>query len=299
LTVRVEQVEFHEFTGHVRFTGVIVEGPFDLGRHHTLDVAEGDDLTVDKESWTAGDEMLLQEGLSARSDPSLVIACVDWGESSVVRVRGRSVEPVADINRTISGKRFKGGQGEKDRRQYVDELVRVLVPEVAKAATLVVAGPGFLKEELARALTEREPSAKGKLRVFPTSESGRVGIDELLRSGRASEALSESAAATEAASVEGLVRALAGGRRAAVGPREVHEAIEAGAVETLLVSEGVLRTPNVVPILDIARAQRTPVLIVRRDGDAGRRLHGLGDVGALLRYDWSPAAGRGRRSADP
>src|SRR2546430_13974921 len=39
LTVRVESVEFQAFADRLRITGVIVEGPQDLGRHHTLNVA--------------------------------------------------------------------------------------------------------------------------------------------------------------------------------------------------------------------------------------------------------------------
>src|SRR6266571_2615038 len=36
LTIRVEGVEFQAFSDRLRITGVIVEGPQDLGRHHTL-----------------------------------------------------------------------------------------------------------------------------------------------------------------------------------------------------------------------------------------------------------------------
>src|SRR5439155_1319760 len=39
LTIRVESVEFQAFSDRLRITGVIVEGPQDLGRHHTLNVA--------------------------------------------------------------------------------------------------------------------------------------------------------------------------------------------------------------------------------------------------------------------
>ena len=48
LTVRVEGVEFQAFSDRLRITGVIVEGPQDLGRHHTLNVAPEDVLSVIK-----------------------------------------------------------------------------------------------------------------------------------------------------------------------------------------------------------------------------------------------------------
>lgn len=286
LVVRAEQVEFHGFSKHVRVTGPIVEGPFDIGRHHTLDLAEGDDVTVGKPTLSAGERAILDEGLAGRGEPTLVLAAVDWGDSSLVRLRGRALEPVADLRRTIAGKRYPGGQGEKDRVAYVDELLTALEREAKEASALVLAGPGFLKEQLYRRLLEDAPELARRTRVYPTSESGRVGVDELLRSGRASEALRGSVAAEEAEVVERLVKSLAGGVRAAVGKSEVAEAIDAGAVETLLVSETLLADEALAPALERAREGRVRVLVVREDVDAGKRLTALGGVAALLRYDW-------------
>jgi protein pelota len=287
LAVRAEQVEFHGFSKHVRITGPIVEGPFDIGRHHTLDLGEGDDVTVVKPKPSAADRTLLDEGLKGTDDPTIVIAAVDWGDSSIVRVRGRSIEPVADVRRTIAGKRYAGGQGEKDRAAYVEELLTLLRREGAAATALLVVGPGFLKEQLQKRIAEGEPELKKKLRVYATAESGRVGVDELLRSGKATEALRGSVAAEESEVVERLVRSLAAGSRTAVGAAEVAEAVDSGAVETLLVSESLLVDPTLAPALDRARAGRVKIFVVRDDGEAGHRLAALGKVAAILRYDWT------------
>jgi protein pelota len=291
LVVVAEQVEFHGFTKHVRVTGPIVEGPFDIGRHHTLDVDVGEVVAVRKGAWTAGDRALLEEGLAGAGEPTVLVATVDWGEATIVRLRGRSVETVADVRRTLAGKREGSGQAEKDRRSYLEELVGVLVPALAEATTVVVAGPGFLKEQLGAALSEAAPAQRTKIHIVATAESGRVGLDELLRSGKAAEALRGSVAAEEADLVERLVTAL-GGARAAVGPAEVAEAVGAGAAETLLVSESRLAEPETQGTLEASKGARARVFVVRDDGDAGKRLHGLGGIGALLRYDWTPSTGR-------
>jgi protein pelota len=287
LIVRTEQVEFHGFSKHVRVTGPIVEGPFDMGRHHTLDLTEGDEVAVTKPSWTAGDRTILEEGLERKGDATILIAAVDWGDSSLVRLRGRSVEPVLDLRRTIAGKRYEGGQAEKDRGSYIAELVALLRREGAAANALVIAGPGFLKEELAHRLSEEDPTLARKMKVYPTAESGRVGVDELLKSGRATEVLRGSVAAEEAEVVERLVRSLAGGTRAAVGAVEVAEAVEAGAAETILLSESLLPEPALAATLDRAREARVRLFVVRDEGEAGHKLTALGKIGALLRYDWT------------
>jgi len=289
LAVRAEQVEFHGFSKHVRITGPIVEGPFDIGRHHTLDLDVGDEVVVTKEHPTAADRTILDEGLKGTDDPTVVIAAVDWGDSSLVRVRGRSIEPIADVRRTIAGKQYEGGQGEKDRTAYVVELLGLLRREGASATAVLVVGPGFLKEQLHERISAEDPELKRKVKVYSTSESGRVGVDELLKSGKATEALRGSVAAEEAEAVERLVRAMAGGTRAAVGVDEVREAVDAGAVETLLVSESLLVDPALAPTLDLARSSRVKIFVVRDEGEAGRRLTALGRAAALLRYDWVSA----------
>ncbi len=293
LVVRAEQVEFHGFSRHVRVTGPIAEGPFDLGRHHTLELDEGDELTVQKDEFTPSDRALVEEGIHHRGDQRILVAAVDWGDSAIVRVRDRAIEPVAEVNRTVSGKRYREGTGAKDRAQYVEELVGILRRELPGAQAVVIVGPGFLKEELSRTLLERDPAARGKVRVYPTAESGAVGLQELFRSGRATEVLSESVAAQEADLVERLVTALGGGRRAAVGVAEVEEALGLGAVETLVVHEELLRDPRVGPILEEARRGRGRVFVVRGEGEAGRRLAALGKIGALLRFDFAPSRPRG------
>jgi protein pelota len=290
LAVRAEQVEFHGFSKHVRITGPIVEGPFDIGRHHTLDLGDGDDVAVAKPKPSAADRTILDEGLKGADDPTIVIAAVDWGDSSIVRVRGRAIEPIADVRRTIAGKRYEGGQGDKDRSAYVEELLALLRREGAAATALLVVGPGFLKEDLQKRILAEDPELKKKLKVYSTAESGRVGVDELLRSGKATEALRGSVAAEESAIVERLVRTLAGGSRTAVGPAEVAEAVDAGAVETLLLSESLLADMALAGTLDRARAARVRIFVVRDDGEAGHRLAALGRVAAILRYDWTTSA---------
>jgi protein pelota len=287
LTVRAEQVEFHGFSKHVRITGPIVEGPFDIGRHHTLDLGEGDEVAVVKPELTVAERTILDEGLSRKGDPAILVAAVDWGDSSIVRLRGRAVEPVADLRRTIAGKRFEPGQGAKDRVAYLDEVRGVIEREGAEATAIVIAGPGFLKEELSRQIAERLPPLAKKIRVYPTAESGRVGVDELLRSGRATEVLRGSVAAEEAEVVERLVQALATGTRAAVGPDEVDEAVEAGAAETILVGEEKVPDPRIASILEKSPSSRARLFVVRSDGESGKRLAGLGGIGAILRYDWT------------
>ncbi len=288
LTVRVEAVEFHEFTGHVRVMGPIVEGPFDIGRHHTLDLEEGSEVALTKDELTASDRTILDEGKRAVDEPQVLIVCADWSDSAVVRVRGRSFSVVDERSRVGGGKydRVRSSSREKDRESFLEEVLAVLQPELARSQAVVVSGPGFFKEELAKRIASLSPPPKGRVAIFPTAEAGLSGVHELLRSGKAEEVLASSMAAREAVEVERLVHALGKEGGAALGAHELKGAIEAGAVETLLILDGKLRDPTSAALLTAARDAKTALLVVRGDGAAGKQLAGLGGVGAVLRYPW-------------
>ncbi|MCW6167595.1 MAG: hypothetical protein LVQ64_04005 [Thermoplasmatales archaeon] len=289
LVVATDSVEFHGFSQHVRVSGPIVDGPFDLGRHHTLDIGLGDEVAWFKPELSGADRSLLEEGLQHRGDPEILIASVDWGESSLLRVRGRAVEPIVDLRRTLAGKQFGATQASKDRETYLTELVALVRRSAREASVVAIAGPGFLKEELSRRLIEEDPPLKSKIRVYATAESGRSGADELLRSGRAADALRGTVAAEEATLVEALIKGLASRVRAAVGAEEVGEAVDAGAVETLLVGESHLADPNVSKVLDRARSGRARIFVVRDTEGPGTQLRSFGGIAAILRYDWTSA----------
>jgi protein pelota len=284
LTIRVEQVEFHEFTGHLRVTGPIVEGPFDIGRHHTLDLEAGGDISLTKEEVTGSDWALIDEGKRSRDEPTLIIACVDWSEGAMVRVHGRSLEVVLEVSRRGTGKFVHSPKGkrEKEDEDYLSGFVAAIERDGVTAKGIIIAGPGFCKEELAgRLVSSKKVPAPT---VVSAGEAGLPGVQELLRSGRAESALKGYLAVEEAAEVEKLMGALGKEGLGAVGAKEVSRAVNMGAVETLLVLDTRLHEADISRIIDDAKGGGGHLLLVRHDGEPGRRLAGLGGIAATLRY---------------
>jgi len=79
LDIEVEKVEFHEFTDRLRILGVIVEGPQDLGSYHTLNLTDGDQLTIIKEEWKDHELNRLKEAVEHSQKP--VITFVGWNRT--------------------------------------------------------------------------------------------------------------------------------------------------------------------------------------------------------------------------
>ena len=104
LGIRVEATEFHDFTDRMRIAGTIVEGPQDLGRHHTLNVGVGDDLTVAKE-WRPMQLRRIEEAVAAAQQPQVTFVSIDDEEAFVAQLRQYGVREVATGELTVSYRR--------------------------------------------------------------------------------------------------------------------------------------------------------------------------------------------------
>ncbi|MGI0148596.1 MAG: mRNA surveillance protein pelota, partial [Thermoplasmata archaeon] len=84
--------------------------------------------------------------------------------------------------------------------------------------------------------------------------------------------------------VEKLLEGIATNRPVAYGPAEVGEAADAGAIETLLVSDAVVRDPGIEDLMRAVESSRGTVVLVSRHHEAGQKLEALGGIAALLRF---------------
>src|SRR5207245_1612108 len=216
LTIRVESVEFQAFSDRLRITGVIVEGPQDLGRHHTLNVAVDDVLSVIK-TWRSHELRRIDEAVAAAQKPLVAFLSLDDEEALVAQLRQYGVHELATIHAPGHGKMFPSGDA---RSVFFDDILT-------------------------------------KLRMTPIGEA-------LL--------------------VERRLEAMATDKPCAYGPAEVGEAVDAGAVETLLVSDAVVRDPGVEEMMRAAESARGTVVLISRHHEAGQKLEALGGIAALLRF---------------
>ena len=279
LTIRVESVEFQAFSDRLRITGVIVEGPQDLGRHHTLNVAVDDVLSVIKK-WQAHELRRIEEAVAAAQKPQVTFLSLDDEEALLAHLRQYGVRELATIRAPGHGKMFPSGDA---RSVYFDEiLTKLRVTEIGEA--LVLVGPGFTRDAFLEYLKAREPTLASKVHTHGTAQSGMQGIQEALKAGVGAKVFGDSRVGYETRLVETLLESIATNRPCAYGPAEVAEAVEAGAVETLLVSDAVVRNPGIEDLMRSAESARGAVVLVSRHHEAGQKLEALGGIAALLRF---------------
>lgn len=280
LGLRVEKVEFHESDDRLRILGKIESGPQDIGEHHTLMISPGDDITVLKPVWRSHHFDRIKRAVAAAEKPSLVFVSIEDTEAVVAAAREYGIKEHATITRNPGGKMYEAKSNEPE---YLDEVVDKL-RSVYKDEPLLVLGPGFLKEALAKRIREKMPEASPSLSVHSTGQAGMAGIHELMKRGVAGKLLDDTRVAHETHLVEELFTEIAKGGMFAYGEASVANAVAAGAVRILMVLDTKIRSSSVEKLLRTVEEARGEFAIVSSMHEAGRRLESLGGVGALLRY---------------
>jgi len=276
--INVEKVEFHKFANRLRISGIIVAGVEGSG-HHTINIPAGKELSIIKK-WK--DEQLERiryaEELSKK--PEVVILTIEEGEAITGVLRHWGVEEISDIRRSY-------GKESSQRMEFFTEVISLL--ETLDFRYLVIAGPGFAKEDFAKSLKEKSPEIAEKFLIVDTSTIGTRGFIEVLKRGTLNRIVGEIRIAKEAEYMDKLLEGIATGSKVAYGIEEVKKAFNYGAIDILLVADEFLRNEreewdidNFMKDIENSSGQ---VVIMSTEFEPGKRLHALGGIAALLRFD--------------
>ena len=149
-----------------------------------------------------------------------------------------------------------------------------------------MAGPGFGKENLMKFIKQKDPGLAKKIVLEHCTYAERTGINELLKKGVVSKVAAEERAESELVLMDKFSAEL---RKesglVAYGKEEVRAAVEASAVETLLVLDELLRNDKKAEeIIEEAEKRKVKLVVFSHESDGGRELAGFGGLAALLRF---------------
>lgn len=280
LGIRVRKVEFHETEDVLRVLGVIEQGPQDLGEHHTLSIGPGEAINIIKPDWKAQHFDRIKRAVASSERPTIVLVAIEDTEAVIAAVREYGIKEHATITRNPQGKMYDSKPNEDEFVDAVVEKLKLLL----KGEPLIILGPGFLKEALAKRLREKAPDLSGAISVQHTGQAGMAGIHELMKQGIGGKLLEDTRVARETRLMEQLFSEISKGGMFAYGDRQVIEAAESGAVSTLLVLDTKIRTPEAERLLGMVEESKGEFVVVSSMHEAGKRLESLGGVAAILRY---------------
>lgn len=286
LGVRAASIEWHDFDDHLRVLGPIETGQQDHGRHHTLILrADGSDVHIQKRGpLSAWHLQQVADAVAATQVPQVVLLALDDSEAQFALLKSYGIQLLGSLPAGALGKRFAGAEAAKVA--FYDEALKSLQtfrPDV-KTPCLIV-GPGWWREEFLEHVRCKAPHAATGLATEGTAHGGRTGIHEAVRNGLVDRVSRDHRVGREARLVEDVMARIAkDDGTVAYGPQEVAKAVRAGAVQTLLASDALVRGGEQEDLLRAADAARAEVVIVASGHEAGQRLHRLGGLAALLRY---------------
>jgi protein pelota len=282
LGISVEDVEFHEFSDRLRVHGVIKEGPQDIGSYHTLNLEEGDRISLIKEEWKRHFLIRLEEAVAATKQPLVIFLTLDYDEAYFAYLRQSGVQETAHIVTEGSGKRYK--RNPEAKKNFYSEILQKLVGMVKGPTPIVILGPGFAKEEFFEIGRDKEPEIFSHAVVQGTGQVGLPGVHEALKEGLAPRILKDTRVGYETSLVEELLAEISKDGNYAYGQKEVENAVSAGAADKLLVSDRLVREKKVDRLLKLAQDKRSEIAIINAQTDCGKKLESLGGIGAILRY---------------
>ena len=268
LKVDVESTSYDKSMNKLRVKGKIVEARDDelLGNYHTIEVSVGKEIEIEKEF--TKEDLVRFEKAKVRQ-PRILVVGIDYTKAIVTLIDDR-VERVAEIRNPHSL---------KDERQaeFYGQVVASVKELVKGCDGLVVAGPGFAKEEVAKKLKEYKP-------LIQFASYPDVAATELLKKGILQRFMKESRVSKETLMVEKFFEELAKGGRVCYGYEEVKNACKLGAIQTLLVSEDLIRRKEVEKLAKEVEEHGGKVEIIANDHEAGEKLVRMGGLAAFLRF---------------
>ena len=287
LGLDIESISFHLFTGKLRLTGVITRGPEDLiplGSHHTLEVKLNTPLKIVKQRWPKWAINRLNQAIAASKKLSAIIVVLEDDTATLGLMRQFGIEYYGPIKGHVSGKRIMDKNRQKNIIQFYEKVIESIV-KFDSIQNIIIAGPGFVKNDFFDYLKDKHSNLAKMSIVEPTGSGGRNGISEVLKKGTVEKLTSENRVAQEMGAINKLLTEIGkNSSKIAYGVKETQNAINLGAVEQLLILDTKVAGENMGEAMDMVENMKGDVMVISSEHEGGKQLESLGGMAAILRY---------------
>ena len=293
LGVTVQKIYFDRDLDRLRIHGIVFEAPEEVrvtGSHHTLSVGPEDIVTIVKDRWLNHQIERVEKAVVA--EEPIIIVALDSEEASLAVLRSFGLDFKGEVRSRLPGK------DEADKRQVamkeyfrrIETMLKTVCAELSGA--VLVVGPGFTKDHFVRELrSEAKFLGARTVAVKSVGSGGVAGVHEAIRVGAVNKIRRDARATQETELVNEALRRLGSSSGdVSYGLDRVQADSEAGAVETLIMSDQVVREAEdedrsrIEGIMKLVEERGGKVALVSSEQEAGKMLRSLGGVAALLRY---------------
>ncbi len=285
VAINAETVDFSDDGAVLRVNGKIREAPEEIPRdsYQNIPLEVGSEFTLEKAYWPQYQKQRLEE--SSAKKQRYLLCLFDREEAILALTKPKGVDVIVKLKGEVP-KKAKQVAVTKDFQleiiNAVQEYARRYAPE-----QVIIASPAFYKEDL----FAKMPQELQQQTILATcSDVSEAAFGEVIRSQELAKTLKSSRTREEKIVMDRLLAEIKQDKLACYGWNEVQKGVEAGAVETLLVTDrfiaakrqagGYLELDALMKRVDALKGK---IRIISSAGE-GATLDGLGGIAALLRY---------------
>ena len=288
IKIEVKKLEFSKHSSILRVFGIIKEAPEDvpLGEHHTFNIEDNTSIAIIKEKWLKYQIDKLKEACAEKKS-SILICVHDREEAYFALFKKYGYEVLSHIHGNVKKKVEENVKKENFYSAIIGKINEYA--ERHDIRQIIIASPAFWKEELMKEI--KDSALRQKIILAACSSATKNGIEEVIKRPEVREALKQERAAKEMNQVEALFTEIAKNALAVYGLKETQNACSIGAVKELLITSSLIQKsraenfyPDIESIMKKVDASKGEIEIISSEHEGGKRLDGLGGIGAILRF---------------
>ncbi|HLC88541.1 MAG TPA: mRNA surveillance protein pelota [Candidatus Nanoarchaeia archaeon] len=290
LTIEAETIEFSESGQSLRVNGKVKDGPEDVPResYQNISLEEGSEFTLEKAGWLSYQKQKLQEATEKKYN--YLLCLFDREEALFALTAKKGYTLLVKMSGDVPKKRnltVVKGDFQKEIITALDIYNSRYQPE-----NIILASPAFYKEDLLKRITA--PDLKEKIVLSTCSAVDESALDEVIKQPELKEILKDSRSRQEKELMDELLSAINKEEPAVYGWSQVQEAIAAGAISKLLITDEFIQQKReqgefqkVDELMKKVDSLHGKIHLLSAKNESGKKLNGLGGVAGLLRYRYS------------
>ena len=297
LTLKVENVAFHEFSNRLRIKGTILEGPEDFvsfGSYHTFNIEPGQTITIKKENWLTNELKRIKGKSKFEGNFVILFIAIETGLATISQITNYSHKRITSIKRNIPGKRYEQSQRNKAYKDFFLDIKKILEENLQNfdIDLIVICGPGNTREHFINFLKEKStPDYFSKIKSIHVSSGTESGIIESLKSKELANFKKNIKIIQETKKIQEILKLLSTDDEIIkIGFDEINIVAEKGAVKELLIADTLIRGTSkdhklkIEELINKVEYAGGKIQILNSEHPTGQQLEALGSLVAILRY---------------
>jgi len=303
MTVEVKTIEYDAAGNCIRYSGKNCEENqwVKMGAHHTLEIELNNKVTLGKDRWDTMHLAALDEATDVHKTSEVAVILMEAGLANFHLLTAVLAKDVHRVSLSLPRKRVTTTGYDKAVVRFFEQVYQGVRDHINLdlVKCVLLAGPGFVKDDflawmLQKATQNGDTQILQKKSSFVSVHASCVhkqALKELLADEQVQKSIANTKAAAHLKALEEFYCMVQKEPdRVCYGPKQVKEAIEKCAVQTLMVVDSLFRNANVslrrqyVEMVDMAKDQGATFHIFSSQHVSGEQLQQLSGIAGVLRF---------------